>query len=351
MTFTFRPAVRENVGLLVGLAGASGSGKTFSALRLAKGLSGGKPFAFIDTEARRGLHYADQFSFEHCDMRPPFSPDAYADAIGVADKAGYPVIVVDSFSHEHAGEGGLLDMQEAELDRMAKDDWKKREACKMASWIKPKVAHKHMVQRLLQVRAHLILCFRAEEKIEMVKEDGKLVVRPKKSTTGLDGWLPVCEKNLPYELTTSFLLVPSAPGVPMPIKLQEQHRQFFPPGKPITEECGVQLAAWARGGATPPAAQRSDPQRSAAPQAALPTESAASGSPWRGVITDTTEATSNGKTVYTVSGEGGVEFKTIDKSLRVMADQLAGQPTVVEYTVTSKGAKQITSIKGGSPGG
>ena len=32
---------------------------------------------------------------------------------------------------------------------MAGDDWKKREACKMAAWIKPKMAHKQMVQRLL----------------------------------------------------------------------------------------------------------------------------------------------------------------------------------------------------------
>ena len=33
MTFEFRPAVRENVPLLIGLAGGTGSGKTFSAMR------------------------------------------------------------------------------------------------------------------------------------------------------------------------------------------------------------------------------------------------------------------------------------------------------------------------------
>jgi hypothetical protein len=51
--------------------------------------------------------------------RAPFSPARYSEAIAAADKAGYPVIVVDSFSHEWAGDGGVLDMQEAELDRMA----------------------------------------------------------------------------------------------------------------------------------------------------------------------------------------------------------------------------------------
>ena len=115
-----------------------------------------------------------------------------------------------------------------------------------------------MVQRLLQVRAHLILCFRAEEKIEMVREPdehGKMKTKvvPKQSLTGLHGWIPVCEKNLPYELTASFLLLASAPGIPQPIKLQEQHRALFPLDKPITEDSGKRLAAWAAGGQTPAA--------------------------------------------------------------------------------------------------
>ena len=248
----FRPAKRESVGLLIGLAGGTGAGKTFSAMRLASGIAGDKPFAVIDTEAGRAKHYADQFRFDHGDMHPPFSPDAFADAITSADKAGYPVIVVDSVSHVWAGDGGVLDWQEAELDRMAGDDWKKREAVKMAAWIKPKMSHKAMVQKLLQVRAHLILCFRAEQKIEMVRGDnGKMQIIAKQSLTGLDGWIPVCEKNLPFELTASFLLLAQNPGIPMPIKLQEQHKALFPDGKPIDEAAGKRIAAWAAGGVAP----------------------------------------------------------------------------------------------------
>lgn len=247
MTVSFRPAVRENVSLLIGLAGGTGSGKSYSAMRLADGISGTAPFAVIDTENRRALHYAESFRFDHADLRAPFTPEAYAEAIEAADKAGYPAIVVDQMSYEHAGEGGLLDFQEDELTRMAGDDWKKREACKMSSWIKPKRAHKAMMQRLLQVRAHLILCFRAEAKIEMVKNGDKWVVQAKKSLVGLDGWIPVSEKNLPYELTASFLVTADAPGIPKPIKLQEQHRKLFPLDKPITEESGRLIAAWAAG--------------------------------------------------------------------------------------------------------
>ena len=255
MSVSFAPAQRTDVSLIVGLAGGTGSGKTYTALRLASGMAGDKRFALLDTEAGRSRHYADQFSFDVGDLGPPFTPDRYEEAISYAAKAGYSVIVVDSMSHEWTGEGGILDWQEEELDRMAGTDWKKREACRMASWIKPKVAHKKMVSRMLQVNAHLILCFRAETKIEMVKDDGKWTIVPKKSLTGLDGWIPVAEKNLPFELTASFLFTADAPGVPKPIKLQEQHRAFFPLDRPITEESGKALDAWSRGGVQKPAAK------------------------------------------------------------------------------------------------
>src|SRR3990167_2218472 len=215
MSIMFRPAVRQNVGLLIGLAGSSGSGKTYTAMRLAKGMAGDTPFCCIDTEAGRATHYAEQFRFDHADLRPPFEPRAYAEAIVAADLAQYPVIIVDSCSHEHAGEGGILDMQEAEFQRLGA---------------------------------------RAKEKIEMVRVDGKREVRKKQTATGLDGWVPICEKTLPYELTASFLLMASRPGVPLPIKLQEQHRALVPLDQPITETCGQRLAAWARGGSIPKSA-------------------------------------------------------------------------------------------------
>jgi hypothetical protein len=243
--FTFRPAVRSSVNLLVGLAGGTGSGKTFTAMRLASGIAGDRPFAVIDTEAGRASHYADQFRFDVGELRPPFSPEAYTAAILAADAAGYPVVVVDSMTHEWAGDGGCLDIQEAEFERMGS-----RDAVKMASWIKAKGAHKSFMAKLLQVRCHLILCFRAEQKVEMIRdpETRKMVIVPKQSLTGLDGWIPVTEKNVPFELTASFLLTADAPGMPKPIKLQEQHRALFPLDQPISEESGRRIALWASGG-------------------------------------------------------------------------------------------------------
>lgn len=250
--FTFRPSARENIHAIGGFIGGTGSGKTYSALRVATGLAGGKKFAVIDTEARRALHYAGTFSFDHGDLKPPFTPEAYLDAILAAEAAGYPVAVVDSMSHEHAGEGGLLDMHEAELTRMAGDDFGKREKVKFTAWIKPKAAHKRMLTRLLQLRMHLILCFRAEKKVKIVKvmKDGR------EKTEVLDaGWLPIAAKGLEFELTFSFLLAHEhpgtyrldTPGYGQALKLPEDLRACFPEGKSIDESCGARLGAWSGG--------------------------------------------------------------------------------------------------------
>ena len=239
MTFSFAPAVREQVSLLIALAGASGSGKTFSALRLAKGLAPTGKIAFIDTEARRGLHYAEEFQFMHADMRPPFRPARFIDGIRAAEDAGAEVVVIDSFSMEYDGEGGIMDW----ADELAASGVKSP-----GNWKDPKLAHKKMMNALLQCRASLIFCLRADEKIEIVRENGKTQVRPL-------GWMPICEKRFMFEMTASFTLTPDRPGIPhfdLPHKLQRQHRGFFSEDQPISEESGRLLAAWAAGGSPAP---------------------------------------------------------------------------------------------------
>lgn len=243
MSFRFEQVRRENVPLLIGLAGGTGSGKTMSALLLARGLAAGHPFAFVDTENGRAKHYADLFpEMRHGEIHAPFRPEKYADAIA-AGASEFPVVVVDSMSHEWAGDGGCLDWH----DELMAGDAKKN----LSAWIQPKLGHKRMVTRLLQVGAHVILCFRAEPKVEAVRDGGQVKIVPKPSLTGLDGWLPITEKMLPYELTASFLLMADQPGVPRPIKLQKQHRGFFPLDQPIREEAGQALGKWAAGGAAP----------------------------------------------------------------------------------------------------
>lgn len=277
MSFTFAPAVRDRVSLLIALAGASGSGKTLSALRLARGLAGGDDarIAVIDTEAGRAKHYAvapgekpgpDRFGFAHGDLRPPFTPEAYADAIKAADQAGYEVIVIDSCSHEYEGDGGLHDIHDALVDvAVAKaqagaeekgwrfDEARERDKASVGAWREPKTRHKRFVSRLLQCRAHLILCMRAEEKIRIEKakdERGRertVIVQPKDMPAN-ERWVPICEKRFMFEMTISLILTPQSPGIPVPIKLQAQHRGAVQLDRYLDEETGRALAAWACGG-------------------------------------------------------------------------------------------------------
>lgn len=246
MTFTFAPARREQVSLLFALAGASGSGKTYSALRLARGLSQSGKIAFIDTEARRGLHYAGQFDFLHADMRPPFRPERFIEAIRAAEGAGADVVIIDSMSHEYDGEGGIMDWAD-EIERGGTKS--------PGNWKVPKGAHKKMMNALLQCRASLIFCLRADEKIRIAKENGKTVIEPL-------GWMPICEKRFMYEMTASFTLTPDRPGFPrfdLPHKLQQQHRTMFSEREPIGEDAGKRLLDWSRGGEPAPAGQQQPP--------------------------------------------------------------------------------------------
>lgn len=259
-----KPAVRANVGTFIGISGPTGSGKTWSALELATGLAGDDRFVVIDTEHERARFYADDFTFDHCPFEPPYSSDRYASVIE-HHIAKYRVIVVDSASHEYIGEGGMHDEHDRILDEMVTrsqrqaEEWKIRNALMWPAWREPKRAHKRFKVKLtaLPPGHHVILCFRAEQKTELatVKDrDGReqKEVRPKEGPTGRDGWFPLCDAALPYEMTLSFLVLPGAPGLPLPIKaIPERLKPFFPLDKQISRDSGRQLAAWTRGGSQP----------------------------------------------------------------------------------------------------
>lgn len=292
MSYTFRPAVRAETSLLLGIAGPSGSGKTASALKVARGILGGQDEGIfvIDTEADRALHYACapgeepgpfRFRFQHCSMRPPFSSANYSEVIGVAVNAGARVIVVDSMSHEHEGKGGMLEAHAKELERMGG-----RDSQTFAAWIKPKAAHNDLVNVILQQRCHFIFCFRAKDKMKLVKvmKDGRERTEPVQL-----GWTAICSDRFEYEMTTLLMLPPAARGVPdlslESTKVNAHHVDFFPKGHPIGEDAGRRLAEWARGGA--PAltngAPTTHPQRSATP-AEAPRSAPAAGDERAGLV-------------------------------------------------------------------
>lgn len=251
-TFEDKPATRDKVPLLIGLMGPSGSGKTFSALRLATGIqqvSGGEIY-FIDTEARRGLHYADRFKYRHMEFGAPFGSLDYLAAITHCVKKGAGVVIVDSMSHEHDGPGGVLEQHEQELDRMAGQDYGKRNSMNLIAWAKPKAARRHLISGLLQLNCNFVFCFRAKEKAKPVKKDGKTVIENQ-------GWMPIAGEEFVYEQTVNCLLLPGSNGVPTwrsdepgekaMMKLPEQFRHLFGNGQTIDESLGAAMAQWASG--------------------------------------------------------------------------------------------------------
>lgn len=271
--WTATKAKRSHVPLMVGIMGPSGGGKTYSALRLAKGIqsvAGGEVFG-VDTEQNRMLHYADDpdltrdgWSFRHVPFGSPFGSLRYLDCLKWCVSQGAKTIIVDSMSHEHAGEGGYLDEHDRDLDKFGGGDERKRERNNMRAWIRPATERKKLILGMLQLDANFIFTFRAKES---VKPDGSGGV------TEL-GFMPQAGDEFLYEMTVCCLLMPVAGGVPtwaskMPgearmIKPAKQFMNVFGGStRPLDEEHGRGLALWARGSDASPQAATSAPAASA----------------------------------------------------------------------------------------
>ena len=239
--YTFRPAVREDTPLIIGIAGPTKSGKTYSALRLARGLAQGGVVAMINAEGMRGHQYADKFTYITCDLTAPYRPSTYTEALKAAQKLRPAVVIIDSVSHMHDGPGGVLEWHEEELDRMAGSDFQKRDKCNMSAWIKPKADENKFIYQMLSMQCPVILCLRAKEKVKIVT--GKPIIDL--------GWQPIVGERVAFETIFTLMLPPHSKGVPdLSISdMREPFDELVPRGKPIDESLGTALAKWAMGGA------------------------------------------------------------------------------------------------------
>ena len=223
----FKKVQREGARLVIGLAGVSGSGKTYTALQLAYGLAknDADKIFFVDSENRRGSLYADTLPhpFNIGDLTAPFSPARYIEAIKAASNAGAEVLIIDSISHAWEGMGGAQDIANNSNSRMA-------------NWKLAKAEWKKMMDAILQSPCHVILCIRAREKTDFTNPR-----EPKQL-----GLQPIIEQNAPFEMTASFMMHDMGRCQDI-LKLPSELSSIFTGNGYIGQDHGIKLRNWVDG--------------------------------------------------------------------------------------------------------
>lgn len=182
-------AKRQKIKLKIGISGASGFGKTYSALLLAHGICDDfSKIAVIDTENESAGLYSHLGSYKVLNLQPPYSPERYIEAINLCENAGIEVIIIDSISHEWSGKGGCLELHEQLGGRF--QDWAK---------ISPR--HQAFIDAILQTNCHVITTARRKMDYSMdIDSNGRTKVTK-------HGTKEITREGFEYELTVNFELI------------------------------------------------------------------------------------------------------------------------------------------------
>lgn len=188
-----RRATRQKAKIKLGLSGASGSGKTYSALQIAYGMCGDwNKIAVIDSENGSADLYSHLGTYFVLPIAAPFHPSRYVEAITDCEKAGIEVIIIDSITHEWNGKGGCLDLHEAEVQSQKIPN-------SFTAWSKITPLHQKFIDSILQSKCHIITTVRSKTDYVLQERNGKNIpVKVGMAAQTRDGF--------EYELTLSFEL-------------------------------------------------------------------------------------------------------------------------------------------------
>ena len=219
----FKKPTKSQKRLRMALIGASGSGKTYSALSIASYL--GKNVGVIDTERGSSALYCDEFDFQICDLVNP-SPENYINAIKAA--AEFDVLIIDSFSHAWY-----------ELLNMAGQ--------RFENWAKVRPLERNLINAILDHPGHCLITMRTKSEyvVEMVENrSGKMSNQPRKV-----GTVPIQSKDVEYEFDISGYLNADHVFTIDKTRCPALDRMEFPnPGQELAEI----LTAWLTDGAPLP---------------------------------------------------------------------------------------------------
>lgn len=224
-----RPAQRAGAKVVIGIAGQSGSGKTLTALYIARGLvDNPNQIGFLDTENKRGSLYSDELDGQFLigDLYPPFSPERYSQAIKEFENAGVKALVIDSVTHEWEGEGGCIDITE-------------NTNSKIADWKRAKAEHKKFMNKLLQADIDfIIVCVRAREVMDFRNPSKPVSL----------GIQPICEKNFMFEMTASVMMYNEGMNQ-QHLKVPKELKHVFGDGNSyLGRSTGEGIRAWVSAG-------------------------------------------------------------------------------------------------------
>lgn len=182
-------AQRNQVKLRLGLSGASGFGKSYSALLLAYGITNDwTKIAIIDTENNSASLYSHLGGFNVLSLNEPYAPERYIQAIEVCEKEEIEVVIIDSITHEWNGKGGCLELHEQLGGRF--QDWAK---------ITPR--HQAFIDKILNSNCHVITTVRRKTDYSLDKDgNGKTKVMKL-------GTKEITRDGFEYELTVNFELI------------------------------------------------------------------------------------------------------------------------------------------------
>lgn len=224
----FVKAEKEKAKLRLALAGPSGSGKTFTALRLAAGIGG--RVALVDTEHNTAIKYADRFEFDVLAL-DQHDPDMYAQAIALAGKAGYDVLIIDSLTHAWQA---LLNY----VDQVAKTKFRGNT---WSAWSEGRPKQRRLVDAILAYPGHVIVTMRVKTDWAVESDGGKS--RPVRV-----GLAPEQDKGIEYEFDMLMELnLDHAGHVTKDRSTRFQDRVILEPG----EDLGREMAEWLMEGAEP----------------------------------------------------------------------------------------------------
>jgi len=260
--FTPVAELNDPLTLAIGLSGGSGTGKTYSALLMARGIAEvmtgktGAPIGYVDTENRRALHYKQAFpEMHHFDMQAVdeagkmigFNPERWIEVIDAAEAAGLPVVVIDSFSHAWEGVGGVLDLHAQTLDRLTNGNDSLKDKRSQLAWAEVKPRYRRLIDRIVRAKCSMIICTRAKPVMQKGFGTSAENARPTKTRRSDVPWDPASDGDLMFEMTTMVILDPSAPGCPVhQIKVADQFKGLLDSRRPMGVETGRAMAEWAK---------------------------------------------------------------------------------------------------------